>query len=292
VRERRGTHAILDSMSLLGFQRALSELAASPRKCQALRLHSERALKRYDLSHREHQRIMGMAEQRGMETHCGIYRANRITPLYTLLRFTCLALGDDLKRVALEFWAASENADLQFGREVSRFAAFLREGIRDGKIENPFVEEILDFELATYALRCVPRTQLATELRHATRTGGKLLLRVHPLVKIVRFRHDPTVLLRLLNAMSPLPFELAEEDAYVLLDATGEGLLVKRVASLVGQVLQAIDRGFAISITVEDIQSLVEAGFVVRIDQMVWQRICALIHLMKEEKASESGAGK
>jgi hypothetical protein len=262
-------------MSLLGFQRALSDLAASPKKCQALRLQSERVLERYDLSHREQQRIMCIAEQRGMETHCGIYRANRITPLYTLLRLTCLALGDDLKRVVLEFWAANENADLQFGREVSRFAAFLRDGIRDCKIKNPFVEEILDFELATHALRCAPRRQLATELRHATRTGGRLVLRVHPLIKVVRFRHDPTVLLRLLNAMSPLPFELAEEDAYVLLDATGEDLLVKRIALLLGQFLQAIDRGLAISITAEDIQTLVRAGIVVHIDEMVWKRICA-----------------
>jgi hypothetical protein len=267
-------------MSLLGFQRALSELAASPKKCQGLQLHSERVLQRYDLSHREQQRIMCVAKQRGMETHCGIYRANRITPLYTLLRLTCLALGDDLKRVALEFWAANENADLQFGREVSRFAAFLRDGIRDGKIENPFVEEILDFELATHALRCVPRKQLATELRHATRTGGRLLLQLHPLIRVVRFRHDPTVLLRLLNAMSPLPFELAEENAYVLLDATGEDLLVKRVASLLGQILQAIDRGFAISIAAEDIQALAGAGIVVHVDPAVWKRICALVHAL------------
>jgi hypothetical protein len=295
VREGRGTLTILDPMSLLGFQRALSDLAAMPRKCQALRSDPERVLGRYDLSPREQQRIIRMAEQRGMGTHCGIYRANRITPLYTLLRLTCLALGDDLRRVVSEFWAVNENTDLQFGREISRFAEFLRQGLRDGKIENPILEEILDFELATNALRCLPRTQVARELRQATRTGGELLLRVHPLIKVVQFRHEPTVLLRLLNAMSPLPYELAEEEVYALLDATGEDLLVKRIAPSLGQFLQAIERGFAISIAAEDIQTLAEARIVVHVELTVWKRLCVLIEPPEEGDAAlqnrQSGGG-
>ena len=133
-------------MSLLGFQQALSDFAASPKKCHALRSDSKRVLDRYDLSSREQERIIRMASQRGMETHCALYRANRITPIYTLLRLTCFALGHDLRRVASEFWAANENTDLQFTREISRFAEFLRQSIHEGEIENPILEEILDFE--------------------------------------------------------------------------------------------------------------------------------------------------
>ncbi len=284
VRERRGTLAILDPMSLLGFQRALSDLAASPRKCHCLRSDSERVLGCYDLSPHEQQRIIRMAEQRGMGTHCGLYRTNRITPIYTLLRLTCFALGDDLGRVASRFWAANENIDVQFTREISRFAEFLRQGIRDRQIENPILEEILDFELATNALRYLPRNQIARELGQATKASRKRSLRVHPLVKVVRFRHDPTVLLRLLNAMSPLPYALAEEEVYVLLDASGEDLLVKRIAPLLGQVLQALERGFPISIAAEHIQTLVEAGIIVHVDEMTWKRICALIQPLKEGK--------
>lgn len=156
---------------------------------------------RYDLSPRERRRLAGVVDQPGMSTTCTLYRVNRITPLYTLMPLTSFLLGDGLIAEAEAYWAAFPGSDLQFRLEVGRFAEFLRERLRAGELEDPYLEEILEFETA------------AAMLRYASRGGGG-----DELVRRIRFRHDPELLLRLLTDRRR-PAWLPARDALVELDA-------------------------------------------------------------------------
>jgi hypothetical protein len=188
-------------VSLASFQRALCDLIASPDLCVRLNHAPDELWSRYDLSPRERRRLAAIVQQRGMSTTCTLYRVNRITPLYTLMPLTSFLLGDRLIAEAEAYWAEFPGSDLQFRLEVERFAGFLRARLRTGELEDPYLEEILDFETA------------AATLRYAGRSGGS-----DALVRIVHFRHDPELLLRLLTERRR-PLWLPAADAFVELDA-------------------------------------------------------------------------
>lgn len=182
-------------MSVVSFQRALCDLIASPPLCRALRAAPEETLAKYDLSARERARLREVVWQRGMSTNCSLYRANRLTPIYMVLTYTCRSLGDQLRALVDEFWDAEIYRDGQFPREVDRFAAFLRKRIADGVVSSPLAAELLEFELAANELRFAPRRQLLHELQSMPAPGPDTPCRLHPLARIVRFRHDPAALL-------------------------------------------------------------------------------------------------
>src|SRR6266571_1465309 len=150
-------------MSLQTFQQALCDLIASPNLSQKMRTHPEDVLRCYDLTPREQHRLVEVVCQRGMSTNCTLYRANRITPLYTLLPLTCFVLGDDLKHETELFWESYRDTDLQFKQEIDRFAELLMRRVRAKQIENPFLQEVLEFEIAVNELRFLPRRQIANE---------------------------------------------------------------------------------------------------------------------------------
>jgi hypothetical protein len=182
-------------MSVISFQQALCDLIASPRLCRALRAAPEETLSKYELSARERARLHEVVWQRGMSTNCSLYRANRLTPIYMVLTYTCRSLGDQLRALMDEFWDAEIYRDGQFPREVDRFAAFLRKRIVDGVVASPFTAELLAFEMAANAFRFAPRRQLLHELQGIPAPGPDTPCRLHPLARLVRFRHDPAALL-------------------------------------------------------------------------------------------------
>lgn len=182
-------------MSVTSFQQALCDLIASPRLCRALRAAPEQVLSNYELSAREQARLRDVVWQRGMSTNCSLHRANRLTPIYTALTYTCRSLGDQLRALLDEFWDAETYRDGHFPREVERFAAFLRDRIADGRVASPYTAELLEFELALDALRLAPRRQLLQDMRSLPAPDADTPCRLHPLVRLVRFRHDPDALL-------------------------------------------------------------------------------------------------
>jgi hypothetical protein len=182
-------------MSVASFQQALCDLIASPRLCRALRAAPEEVLANYELSARERARLCGAVWQRGMSTNCSLYRANRVTPLYMLLTYTCRSLGDQLRSLLDEFWDAKIYRDGQFPSEVERFAAFLRKRIADGIVSSPFTAELLEYELKLNALNFAPRKQLLREVEALPAPGPDTPCRIHPLARLVRFHHDPAALL-------------------------------------------------------------------------------------------------
>jgi hypothetical protein len=107
-------------MSLLGFQRAMADLAASPDLCRAARADAQAALAGYDLTPLEHRRVASAAAQRGMIINCRLHRSNRSSTILTLLRGTVHLLGKELRATMDRFWAAYPTPDFTTRREIRR----------------------------------------------------------------------------------------------------------------------------------------------------------------------------
>ena len=218
-------------MSLLAFQQALCELIASPVLCIAVR-SNPRVLEQYELTQRERDRLADVVSQRGMSTNCTLYRSNRITPIYTLLHYTCLVLGDQLQKVLDSYWSSDTLRDLEFKQETRRFASFLKKLIQQRVIKDDIVEEVLDLELAVNELRFAPRRKILRELQ----TRGAADNELHPLMRIVRFTHDPRMILDALK-MGVAPKDLPSIESYVLLSRINDELEVNMIGVQLGRKL-------------------------------------------------------
>jgi hypothetical protein len=251
-------------MTLQSFQLALCDCIASPRLCLQMRADPDRVLARYDLSPRERRRLLAVIWQRGMSTNCSLYRNNRITPIYTLLPHTCFLLQDALISEVERFWDSRESTLLQFKREIDLFGAFLRRRLKTGELTHPLLEEILDFELASNALRFLPQRRISDEIDSAPPAQPGAPLRRHPLTAVVRFRHEPGKLLRLLAERSPIPEGLSEGEFYLLLSASGNELEVRNIHPGLGRLLQAIEVGATYSLEPDEASALIGARLAIR----------------------------
>lgn len=249
-------------MTLAAFQRALCELIGSPDLCLAVRADASSFLSRYDLSPREQDRLMDIVRQRGMSTSCTLYRSNRVTPVYTLLHYTCVVLGDSLKDTLEAYWADSDLRDLEFKHEIHRFARFLTERLEQGTLVDPFVEEVLEFELAVNELRFAPRREILRRLGDRQEAGGRAeCLGLHPLMRVVRFRHDPAELLGSL-AQGRVPRDLPDAESFLLLSVAGETLSAETLERESGRRLWRVQTEGRVRPTAE-LDELVDSGMVV-----------------------------
>ncbi|NLR78754.1 hypothetical protein [Chitinophaga eiseniae] len=203
-------------MSLLSFQKAITDLIASPQLCLALREQPAEILSRYDLTRREQMRLQTVVRQPGMSVSCTLYRVNRITPIYTMLPYTCFLLGPSLMPLVEEFWRICYKSDLQFKREINVFGDFLLEKITTGSLENPYLREILLMELAINDLKFLPKEALL----HISADEEIL----HPLVRLVPFDHSPEPLLTALAGMQLPPVPLPTGEYLLLVDYREEEL--------------------------------------------------------------------
>jgi hypothetical protein len=227
---------------LSAFQRALSDLVASPRLCLLVRSEPARHLSRYQLSPRERRRLEAIVWQRGMSTNCTLYRINRITPLYTLLPLSCHLLADRLVGLAERFWDECGYAHPEFSPEIERFAQFLLERLSAGHVEDPFLDEVLHFELAVNQLHFLPRRQIKQQL-DAQRGAQGDQIRVNPLIRLIAFRHEPLPLLEALAERRSPPEQLIRGEFFVILDATGENFALRFVDSADAAILRELDEG-------------------------------------------------
>jgi hypothetical protein len=217
-------------MSLTSFQRVLCDLIASPNLCLRLRADSDATLAHYDLSVRERKRLATVVWQRGMSTNCTLYRSNRITPIYTLLHYTCLSLGGQFGTLIDQFWEAKDYQDGQFKSEVERFGVFLRQRIAAGAVASPFAGELLAFELARNALEFSPRKEVLRTLAHLPPLHADTPCRLHPLARLVHFRHDPAVLLGTAGRGTMPPPDLPVVEALVVLSVVDGALTIMQLA--------------------------------------------------------------
>ena len=232
------------------------DLVASPVRARAVRRGEPDALDAYDLTARERMRLEVVVAQPGMEVNCTLYRANRLTPIVMLLPYTCFVLGDRMRPLAERFWDDSR-ATLQFRSETERFAAFLRELAASGELDEPLLEEVLAFELATNELRFLPRRQVAAGLSGVD--GARV--RLHPLVRLVWFRHEPGALLAHLAHMDAPPYELAVGEFPLVLVAQSAELEVRLVGAELARLLEALDE--PVRLGADEREILIAEGLVV-----------------------------
>jgi hypothetical protein len=251
-------------MSLEAFQHAFAALVASPVLSRRLALEGDGVLVGYDLDPTDRHRLATIVRQRGMSTNCTLYRANRLEAIYTLMPLTCQVLGEDLRREAEEYWSVHAYTDLQFAREIFRFAGFLRARLDSGVLDNSYASEVLAFEVASNELRFLPRGEILEGLMATTTAiGGPLAL--HPLVRLVAFQHDPRDLLPLLRDRRTPPAGLRQVSVWVLLDATREEMRVRVISAGLAEALCAIrDRSVPIARSDGHVARLLDAGLVVQ----------------------------
>lgn len=197
-------------MSLLSFQKALTDLIASPQLCLQMRTDPAALLLRYDLTPREQARLQTVVHQPGMSVSCTLYRVNRITPIYTMLPYTCFLLGHTLVPLAEEFWEICNRSDLQFKREITIFGEFLLHKIASGTLDNPYLREIVAMELAINELNFLPREALLDAPVND--------LTLHPLIRLVPFDHPPEALLMALAGMQLPELNDRKGDYWLMID--------------------------------------------------------------------------
>src|SRR6478735_4881970 len=108
-------------MSLPSFQRAFYDLIANPAFCMEAKENPQLLSEKYDLTEKESKRLNTVIWQKGMSTNCTLYRVNRVTPIYTLMPYTCKLLGDTILPVLNEFWSNFARTKLQYKDEVALF---------------------------------------------------------------------------------------------------------------------------------------------------------------------------
>lgn len=138
---------------LIEFQQALADLVASPALCREVRENPALLADRYRLNEREHAQLVGVVRHRGMECTCMLYRANRLAPLALNLPQVCRALGDELKAVLDDYWAAYPKTNVHFIVESHRFCEFLQQELRNGRVVPLAVEAALSAEMLSLSLR-------------------------------------------------------------------------------------------------------------------------------------------
>jgi len=250
-------------MTLAAFQRALCDLVASPRLCVALREDPQTALADYDLSAREFDRLVDAVWQKGMSTNCSLYRSNRITPIYTLLNSTCMMLGEAFPALIDRFWESKEFRDGQYFTEVEKFAHFLKRLIAAGELDGSFLEEVLDFEVAAVALMFSPRRKILAALAEPPAPMAETRWRLHPLVRVVAFRHDPDIVIAALRAERPPDPELPAASFFVALSVVGPALEVVPLPPQAGRTLAGSGSGEGVPLPPETALALRRAGVLV-----------------------------
>jgi hypothetical protein len=227
-------------MSLLEYQRALAELAARPDLCRRLRADDASALDAWELTPRERARVEASVRHAGWAVNCTLYRANRLGPIYTLLPRSCFLLGDRFRDEADRFWALHPRPDFMTRREIPRFAGYLRDRLQGGGIQDPYLDEVVRYELASFELGLLPRRQLTEETPVAGWVAPGTPLRLHPVVRLIRFAHDPEPMRAALARFERGPYDWARGEFYLLLDGRRDDRQMARVEPALGRVLQQV----------------------------------------------------
>lgn len=112
-------------MTLVAFQTALARMTAEPAWTSAIRADPARLDSEPDLDPLERRRLVAIAQSRGMEANCMLYRANRLIPLALNCKDTLDALGPALEPLLSAFWTSEPEIHVNFLIETDRFCHWL-----------------------------------------------------------------------------------------------------------------------------------------------------------------------
>lgn len=204
-------------MALSDFQRALSEMTVHPDLAARVRLAGAPALAEYRLSDREQARLVAVARQPGMDLNCTLARGNRFSPIVDVLPLTCTLLKPWLRELLDELWRVNQPDNYQLSGEEDAFAGFLQGKLASGEFSHPYLAEILEYEMACWAL--------VQSLRH-TPLNEDAVDGAEPFRRL-RFTHDPTALLPPLESGNLPPDGLPPGDHPVRVTLRGDTLIVE-----------------------------------------------------------------
>lgn len=137
---------------LVEFQQALADLVAAPDLCRQARRNPGILRERYNLSEREHRRLVTMVNNEAMACNCMLYRANRLAPLALNLHDFCTALGPRLGPLLSEYSQLYPNTNVHFYLECDRFCRFILKKIHQGLDLEPRVRAVFDEEFSKIKL--------------------------------------------------------------------------------------------------------------------------------------------
>lgn len=229
-------------MSLTGFQSALAQLIIDAELCDRFRADSQVAFGSYDLSALERRRLLAIAQDPNLGVARRIHRFFRINALLQSLPLTIRLLGDRrLRSLAEGFWRLGAPRNYYRQREAARFGEFLNDLVERGELRDPYVLDIVRFELAALDLA---RSQQVEENEVADASG------VNPRhwrpglshsLRLVVFEHAPGELLSCLERGEE-PKEIEAGRNYLLLDGSSSPSirLVPLIPAL-GSILQRCD---------------------------------------------------
>lgn len=223
-------------MAIASFQRALYDLIANPAFCIDAKADPGILAAKYDLTRKELERLNQIIRQRGMAANCTLYRINRVTPIYTLMPYTCKVLDDKILPVLTSFWNTHARTTMQFKDEVSLFCQFLKSKIAAGEVAVPYLEEVLHFETTVNELRYQKR-----ETRWVRNAATSRFV-LNPQVRVVPFQHHPKELFAALTSGSghPLP-KLRPGTYYLLLRQHEEEVDMNVISDEMGAILTHIE---------------------------------------------------
>jgi hypothetical protein len=258
-------------MSLQDFQHVLSELVMSPAFRARVAADPEPALAAFELSPRERRRLADLARSPGMQTGTMLHRANRLSMLSNTLPRSCKVLGPrGLKELVHAYWSGHPPETQLYVREAQRFAGYALARLAEGSFAHEFLREVLETELAILVLgRAGEAWQPPADVL-AARDSGTLVPRLHPLCRVVAWRHDPDAVLDALDGGQPLAGLPAGEHYLLLTAGAGGRVTMKPVSAEAGRALLAAGNGESLAALAEQVgvarsvfEELVGMGYLV-----------------------------
>ena len=204
-------------MSLRDFQRALSDMTLDTRITAAVRRDGTKALRDYELTSLEQERLVAVARQPGMDLNCTLARGNRFAPIVEMFPLTCELLRPWLRELLDELWDCHRPDNYQLSGEEDAFASLLEEKIERCELAHPYAEEVFRYESACLELARSLRYMSAEE---SSELGSESF-------RIVRFQHDPRILVRALENHKIPPVDMPEGEYRVRITLSGDALNVE-----------------------------------------------------------------
>lgn len=262
-------------MSLTAFQHALSRLVMSPPFRLEVVERPAEALAGFDLTQRERERLEALAHDSGLRTGTMIHRSFRLSMLTNTLPRTCKALGPEgIKETVHAYWLEQPSRSLLYVQEGLRFGHWALPRLRRQGGDNPFLPEVLEAEIAMLELARQelwetppPEPPALEETVEAAEALEGFIPRLHPYLRVIRFRRDPDLVLSELAA-DRLPEDLPEGEHYLLVRSTAPGKVeAGEAAPEAGRVLLACageePPGSFDEEGAEMVRELVEEGYLV-----------------------------
>jgi hypothetical protein len=175
------------------------------------------ALRDYELTSLEQERLVAVARQPGMDLNCTLARANRFGPIVEMFPLTCELLKPWLRELLDELWNSHRPDNYQLVGEDDAFAGLLEGKIGRGELAHPYAEEVFRYESACLDLARSLRYTSAEESPELGSAGFRLAL----------FQHDPRILLQALENHEVPPVDMPEGEYPVRITLRGDALDVE-----------------------------------------------------------------